>query len=136
MRTAVDTNVLSAILSSEAAAGRMAIALGNAKNEGGLVVSAPVFAELLAYPRATQSFVENFLESTGIAVEFELQRQTWLEAARRFARYATRRRRGAGEPKRLLVDFLIGAHALIQADRLMTLDPKAYKRDFPELRII
>jgi len=36
----------------------------------------------------------------------------------------------------LLVDFLIGAHALVQADRLMTLDAKRYQRDFPELKII
>jgi len=31
---------------------------------------------------------------------------------------------------------LIGAHPLKQADRLMTLDPQAYKQDFPELKII
>jgi predicted nucleic acid-binding protein len=39
-------------------------------------------------------------------------------------------------PRRLLADFIIGSHALAQADRLMTLDPKRYKQDFPELKLI
>jgi len=41
-----------------------------------------------------------------------------------------------GVRKRLLSDFIVGSHALEQADRLMTLDPKRYNRDFPELKII
>jgi hypothetical protein len=61
----------------------------------------------------------------------------WLQAGRRFARYAKRRRTNTGEaPERLLADFIIGSHALSQADRFMTLDPKRYKRDFPDLTLI
>ena len=75
--------------------------------------------------------------STSIAVEFEFQRPVWVEAGRRFANYARRRRRSANQgPKRLLADFIIGSHALVQADRFMTLDPKRYNRDFPELKLI
>src|SRR2546430_2286458 len=47
MRTAVDTNVLSALWSKEALGLDIARNLGNAKTEGGLVVGAPVYAELL-----------------------------------------------------------------------------------------
>jgi hypothetical protein len=36
------------------------------------VVSAPVFAELMADPGRTESFVSSFLEETGIAVEWDL----------------------------------------------------------------
>jgi predicted nucleic acid-binding protein len=36
----------------------------------------------------------------------------------------------------LLVDFIIGSHALANADRFMTLDPRRYARDFPELKLI
>jgi predicted nucleic acid-binding protein len=61
----------------------------------------------------------------------------WVEAGRRFARDAKRRRRSAGHgAKRLLADFIIGSHALVHADRFMTLDPKRYARDFPELRLL
>jgi hypothetical protein len=39
-------------------------------------------------------------------------------------------------PKRLLADLVIGAHALIHADRLMTLDPARYRHDFPEFKLV
>jgi predicted nucleic acid-binding protein len=137
MRTAIDTNVLSALWSKEPSASDIARNLGNAKAEGGLVVSGPVYAELLAYPKATESFVNRFLADTGITVEFAMGEAAWVEAGRRFARYAKRRRRSAGQgAKRLLADFLIGAHALTHADRFMTLDPRRYARDFPELKLV
>ena len=61
----------------------------------------------------------------------------WTEAGNRFARYAARRRKTTGQsPRRLLADFLIGAHALVQAERLLTLDPKVYQQDFPELQLL
>lgn len=136
MRTAIDTNVLSALWSKEPSSSDIARNLGNAKAEGGLVVSGPVYAELLAYPKATESFVNDFLADTGIAVDFEFGKDVWVEAGRRFARYAKRRRRSARQgPKRLLADFLIGSHAMAQADRFVTLDAKRYARDFPELKL-
>lgn len=137
MRTAIDSNVLSALWSREQLAAEVAKKLGDAKIEGGLVIGAPVYAELFAHPKATEAFVSNFISDTGIVLDFELDQQVWLEAGRRFARYAKRRRRSAPEgPKRLLADFIIGSHALAKADRLMTLDPKRYERDFPELKLI
>lgn len=137
MRTAIDTNVISALWSSEAVAGNTAVILDSAKKAGGLVVSPAVYAELLAYPRMKEKLADQFLEDTGILADFDLPRAVWIDAGRRFARYAERRRASAREgPRRLLVDFLIGAHALAQADRLMTLDPKRYERDFPELKLI
>ena len=137
MRTAIDTNVLSALWSKEPSASDIARNLGNAKTEGGLVVSGPVYAELLAHPKATESFVNDFLADTGITVDFAMEQPAWVEAGRRFARYAKRRRRSAGQgAKRLLADFIIGAHALAQADRFMTLDPQRYARDFPELKLV
>ena len=137
MRTAIDTHVLSALWSREHLAIEIAKNLGEVKAEGGLVVGARVYAELLAHPKATQGFVNSFLSDTGILVEFEFEQQIWLEAGRRFARYAKRRRQSTREgPKRLPADFIIGSHALAKADRLMTLDPSRYERDFPDLKLI
>lgn len=137
MRTAIDTNIISAIWSSEPLADRATVKLGEAKSEGALIISPAVFAELLAYPTATEAFVRGFLHATGISIDFKLEEAVWIEAGRRFARYSGRRRRTAGEgPKRLLADFLVGAHALVQAERLLTLDPKRYRQDFPELRLM
>jgi predicted nucleic acid-binding protein len=137
MRTAIDTNVLSALWSKKPSAPDIARSLGNAKGDGGLVVSGPVYAELLAYPKATESFVNDFLTDTGITVDFTLEQSVWVEAGRRFARYAKRRRRSARQgSKRLLADFITGSHALAHADRFMTRDPKRYERDFPELHFI
>jgi predicted nucleic acid-binding protein len=136
MRTAIDSNVISALWSKEALAPKIAKTLGDAQLEGGLVVSAAVYAELLAHPKSSLEFVDNFLSDTRIAVEFELQTRAWVEAGLRYARYAARRRRSSRDtPKRLLADFIIGCHALIQADRLMTLDARRYQRDFPELKL-
>jgi hypothetical protein len=102
-RTAIDINVLSALWSKESVASDIARNLGNPKTEGGLVLGAPVRAELLAYPEATESFVNGFLADTGIDVDFEFQQSLWLEAGRRFARYAQRRRKTAHDgPRRCL----------------------------------
>lgn len=132
----MDTNVLSALWSNEATAPALIQLLGNAKSEGALLIAPVVYCELLAYPGASEVFVNRFIADTGITVDFQIPQAIWLEAGQRFARYARRRRPSSGQPRRLLADFLIGAHALLQADRLMTLDPTRYKRDFPELTLI
>ncbi len=101
------------------------------------MICAPVYCELLAHPSATQRFVREFLAETGIFVDFLLDEQVWQRAANAFVAYAQRRRRSrGGSPKRMLVDFVIAAHALLRADRLMTLDASRYRRDLPKLHII
>lgn len=137
MRTALDTNILSALWSGEPLASQIATSLGQARAQGGLVICAPVFAELMAHPSATQDFVEEFLRETGITVDFKIDEAIWRQSAKSFATYAQRRRRSGGNsPKRLLVDFVIASHALVNADRLMTLDAKRYTTNFPKLRIV
>jgi predicted nucleic acid-binding protein len=133
MRTAIDTNVISALWSGEPASQGMAALLGRAQDEGGLVISAPVCVELLAHPRATLSILQQFLERTRMATDFLLDEAVWRAAGAAYAAYARRRRSKDGEPKRLLVDFIVGAHALLKADRLLTLDRGRYSLAFPKL---
>jgi predicted nucleic acid-binding protein len=136
VRTAVDTNILSALWSSEPLASRVAAQLADAHARGGVVICAAVYLELLAHPAASQQFVDGFLADTGIAVEFEIEERVWRHAGKSFVAHAQRRRRSAGgSAKRLLVDFLVAAHAQLRADQLMTLDASRYRRDFPQLRI-
>jgi predicted nucleic acid-binding protein len=137
VRTAIDTNILSAVWSNEPTAINIAQQLAKARSLGALLISPVVYAELLAYPKATESFVSGFLSETGITVDFAIEELAWVEAGRRFAQYAGRRRKQRhGHPKRLLADFLIGSHALLQADRLMSLDATPYKQYFPELKLV
>jgi predicted nucleic acid-binding protein len=137
VRTAVDTNVISALWSNEPDAGQIATQLDKAHMQGGLVICAPVYAELLAHPSANQNFVDGFLKDASITIDFSLTEPVWKLVASSFASYANRRRRsGGGAAKRLLVDFIIAAHAFLSADQLMTLDPIRYKQDFSKLHIV
>jgi predicted nucleic acid-binding protein len=137
MRTAIDTNVISALWSAEPLSPLVSEELDDAAGGGGLVICAPVYAELLAHPRASVPFVDDFLDETEIAIDFDIGEPVWREASVRFAKYAARRRASrGGSPKRLLADFIVGAHALIRADRLLTLDASWYEMYFPELKQI
>ena len=137
MTTALDSNILSALWSSEPAAPHILRELNRLRALGGIVVCAPVYVELTAHPKASQKFIDQFFRDTEIAIDFELDESVWRRAADGFASYAQRRRQSGGSaPKRMLVDFLIAAHALLRTEQLMTLDPSRYKRDFPTLRLV
>src|SRR5580692_2211424 len=137
MRTAIDTNVISALWTGEPSAEKIVAILARSSRAGGLTVAAPVYAELLAYPGVTPDYVVDFLDTTRTVIDFRLDEAIWREAGQRFAGYAVRRRSSReGAPRRLLADFIIGAHALLRADRLLTLDVSLYRRDFPELNIV
>ncbi len=137
MTTAIDTNVIVALWDAEDTLHRVArAALDKAFNEGALVLSGSVYAELLAAPGRTEAFVDRFREETGIGVEWELGERVWREAGRAYQAYAGRRRkrREAG-PRRILADFVIGAHALVSRYKLLTLDAGIYQASFPKLGI-
>ena len=113
------------------------VRLENARRRGTLVICAPVHCELHACPGITPETINNFLHDTAIVADFQVSEEVWQESATRFARYASRRRRSRGtSPKRMLVDFLVGAHALLTANCLLTLDKERYARDFPELKLL
>jgi predicted nucleic acid-binding protein len=137
MTTALDTNVVVAFWGPDSSLSlAVQAALESASSHGILTVSAPVFAELVAAPGRTEDFVNAFFEDTGIAVDWELGEEIWRSAARAFRGYAERRRkhRDLGT-RRILADFLIGAHAAVRGYRLLTLDERLYRAAFPTLKV-
>jgi len=137
MTTAIDTNVIVSLWNEDETQNLAAQeALQEARGRGSLVICGAVYAELLAAPGQTEAFVDRFCEETGIAVEWELGERVWRAAGAAFQSYAGRRRKqkDAG-PRRILADFLIGAHALVNGYKLLTLDGRTYQASFPRLAI-
>jgi predicted nucleic acid-binding protein len=137
MRSAIDTNILSALWSAPAEARAARDLLLDAKSLGGLVICAVVYGEVLAHPNADAATVDRFLIETGIVVDLAFSREAVHQAGRAYRAYAARRRKaGAGPARRIMGDFLIGAHALDRADRLLTFDPADYRTAFPGLTLV
>jgi predicted nucleic acid-binding protein len=139
IRTAVDTNVFIALFGGDDEAISWARhALEEAATRAVLSVVPVVYAELLAGGRPPER-VETFFSEKGIEVDWEIGEQVWRAAGSRYGSYAHDRRRQSGDPgpRRILADFLVGAHALYLGGRtLLTTDKKIFTNYFPELRII
>jgi len=138
MKSAVDTNVLVALWDTDDALNRIALsAFDRAQRLGGLVVSGAVYAELLALPERSEEFLDQFFLETGMQLDWKLDEKVWRTAGRAFQSYAQRRsRQSASAPRRILADFLIGAHAVCHGHQLLTLDDRLYRAAFPELNLI
>lgn len=137
MRTAVDTNIFSVLLSGgEEVVSIMQAALEEASAAGTIVVSPVVYAELAA--GRTTGFVDDFFSEKHIEVDWDLGSEVWRTAGSRYGAYAGARRRQKNDPgpRRILADFLIGAHALHFAQALLTSDARIYGSYFSELRVL
>ena len=137
MTTVVDTNVIAALWDPrDIVNGAARTALDDALDSGGLIVPAPVFAELLAFPSRTEAFLNTFFRDTGITIDWHVSEGVWRAAGRAFGNYAVRRRRQkGGAPRRILADFLIGAYADQNGHTLLTLDRGIYRAAFPKLKL-
>jgi predicted nucleic acid-binding protein len=139
MTTALDTNVLVALWQADDSLNLGAQhALDHARLRGDLTIAGPVYAELLAFPGRGPAFLEEFCRETLIRIDWEFAAQDWRDAGKAFQAYASRRRkaRQAGGPRRILADFLIGAHASRRSHALLTLDGGTYRAAFPTLKIL
>jgi predicted nucleic acid-binding protein len=138
MTTSVDTNVIVALWDKDPDVSTPAQrALDAALGRGSLVLSGPVFAELMAAPGRTEAFLNRFCGETGLVVEFDLDEDIWRVAGRAFQAYASRRRKQRDPgPRRILADFLIGAHADHCGYRLLTLDDHLYRAAFSNLTVV
>lgn len=137
MTTAIDTNILVAFWDADDALHRAARQLlESAFASGRLAICGLVYAELLAAPGRSEAFLDKFCEETNISVEWQIEEKIWREAGKAFQSYAARRRKHRGvQPRRILADFLIGAHAAVNGYRLLTLDEGLYRAAFPKLMV-
>jgi predicted nucleic acid-binding protein len=137
MRTAIDSNILSALFGLEPTSVKLVDLLGECRQDGALVICGTVFAEVHAIPKMTPELLAEFLSDTGISVDPAVSLADWSTIGMAFGKYAVRRRaNGDGQPKRLLADFVIGAHAFASCDRLLTLDVARYRTAFPKLTLL
>lgn len=129
--TAVDTNVLVDVFQADPQYGAASsAALAECLSEGKLVVSDVVWAELRAIVENQELFTsltsELGLEFRPLSIEAaELAGATWQEY-----------RKSGGKRERVAADFLIGAHAKIQCDRLLTRDSGFARKYFYGLDLV
>lgn len=130
MKTAIDSSVLFDIVKGAAGATKAQAALEAALAKGSLCVCAIVIAELGRYFETSQS-VEGLLKACHIE-HSPIEMSTALEAAKIMRQYA----KNKGPRLRVAPDFIIGAHALVQADALLTTDDGFYRKYFKDLEVI
>lgn len=132
MRTAVDTSVLlDVVLDDPRFADRSEAALRAAAASGALVACECVLAEMR--PAFVQDdAIEEFLDDWAISFLPSTKESSLLAGKL----YSTWLRRRGKEPGRVVADFLIGAHALTTADRLLARDRGYYRDYFKKLVLI
>jgi len=81
--------------------------------------------------------LDSFFRETSVDIDWALDESVWRTAGRAFRGYAVRRRkqRDTGS-RRIVADFLIGAHALEGGHSLLTLDDHLYRTAFPNLTLV
>jgi predicted nucleic acid-binding protein len=129
--SAVDTNVILDVLNDdERFASRSTRAMQAALGDGALMACDVVWAEIGAWFPAPEDAVDAM---GGFGIRFAaLDPEVAAAAGRVWHRYRSER----GTRERMLPDFLIGTHAWMRADALITRDRGFYRAYFKRLKVI
>lgn len=153
MITAIDTNILLDILASDEEhllKSKKLIEMYNEK--GSLIISEIVFAEL-ASQFSSEKIIKEFLSETSIRLIHSSEKSLSL-AGERWREYSKRRQDKLQCPscgkkmslhcpgcnknisfrQHIISDFIIGAHALLHAESLLTRDRGFYRTYFKDLK--
>ena len=133
---AIDTSVLVDYIGDGPAAEAAEAALRVALSAGQVVACEVVVSEVVAGLGQSDIVMET-LDAIGIGFS-PLELRSAVRAGEMQRRYKERLRRGGDSrpPQRTVPDFLIGAHALLQCQGLITRDAGFYRDYFKGLRVI
>jgi len=156
MKTAVDTNIiLDVLIPGEPFGESSKDLLDRHLSKGNLILCEVVFAELAARFTSERELA-SFLADTRMSLVYSNEKSLYMAGSRwaEYARKSAKNRFSCGKcghafeatcpqcravlTKRLhvLADFLIGAHALVQADCILSRDLGVYKTYFSDLTVI
>jgi predicted nucleic acid-binding protein len=129
MVTAVDSSViLDVLLRDERHFDKSRSALRQAYAEGTLIIGETALAEIC--PVLAEDEIEDALTDWNLSF-VPASKETALLAGRMYTLYLSR----GGRRERVVPDFLIGAHAQVQASRLLARDKGFYRDYFKNLEL-